>query len=882
MSADYDAAGDQANEMSVRFDETQSANGTPRPGWSFVLDRLDALGEQGLAARRTEITRQLRANGIGFNTKAPDSNPVPDAGRQEELGIEPWIATSTPQSADRTARPWPLDIVPMIIETEDWAGLEAGLKQRHRVMEALLADIYGEQSLLAERRLPPALIYAHPGYLRDAVGVAACQQLPLYGIDVSRAPSGDWYVADDLAEFPEGLGYTLENRLVLSKVLPQLFRQGRVRRLASYFRALQTLVIDSVDSDSRCVLLGRGADDPHHFELAWLSRYLGYTLVELGDLTVRGNRVFLRTVSGLERVHVVLRFVPDNSIDPLTSDGHTGKGLPGLMRAVAEGTVRLINPPGGAALGNPALNAYLPEIAKHLLGEKLILQSAPTYWLGEKQHLAHVMPRLNEVLIRDVKTHGALIDPDLLDQSTRAQLVQLMESVPERFVAQERIDRSVVPVRDADGVRQRQLTVRLHAVKATSQSDTSVVMAGGLGLLDNDRGGRRQHFDDLDGSKDVWVLSDQPVGYDTLLQDARFEAGYELVAGELPSRVAESLFWLGRNAERVEFTARLLRSIITEIQQEDSPEANQEPSTTLVALLKATTAVTGTSPGFAGRGAAQRLRRPDRELHALFNDADQVGSLANSLRQLDFSASAVRERISSDQLLVLNDLSAIGQDLEKTPFGPARDTDVLETRALHLQSILGRVAALTGLLHENLTHGEGWHFMMLGRRVARANLGASALNRLLDNGLQDSHVLEAALQLFDSVMTYRSRYRSRVEPHFTIHLLVLDEANPRSLAFQFQRIDEFVAKLPGAGQTYRPNNALSRLAAAGLSRVRLAEASSLVDINRQQRQSLARFLGILESLPNELSVELSARYFTHVDQRSDFGAGATVTPLSTS
>jgi len=206
MSADYDAAGDQANEMSGRFDETQSANGTPRPGWSFVLDRLDALGEQGLAARRTEITRQLRANGIGFNTKAPDSNRVPDAGRREEFGIEPWIATSTPQSADRTARPWPLDIVPMIIETEDWAGLEAGLKQRHRVMEALLADIYGEQSLLAERRLPPALIYAHPGYLRDAVGVAACQQLPLYGIDVSRAPSGDWYVAETIHTISSSLG----------------------------------------------------------------------------------------------------------------------------------------------------------------------------------------------------------------------------------------------------------------------------------------------------------------------------------------------------------------------------------------------------------------------------------------------------------------------------------------------------------------------------------------------------------------------------------------------------------------------------------------------------------------------------------------------------
>lgn len=860
---------EQMDSASRRFDETLTANGTQRPGWSFVLDRLDALGVQGLASRRAEIARQLRANGIGFNTTLPGGTT--DSPEQLSSG----------DPVDRKARPWPLDLVPMVIEAEDWSGLEAGLKQRQRLMQTLLADIYGDQTLLGERRLPPSLVYAHPGYLRDAVGVQACQELPLYGIDVSRSPSGDWYVADDLAEFPEGLGYTLENRLVLSKVLPQMFREGRVMRLAGYFKALQSLVIESIDRDSRCVLLGRGADDPHHFELAWLAKYLGYTLVEIGDLTVRSNRVFLRTVSGLQRVHVVLRFVPDDSIDPLTSDSNGGGGLPGLMRAVREDTVRLLNPPGGAVLGNPALNAYLPELCRHLLGENLMLMGAPTYWLGDDEQRAHVHSRVDELLIRDVRTHGALIDPDLMDESSRRQLKQLMDSDPNRFVAQERIDRSVVPVRDADGVRQRQLTLRLHAVKTVgddSEHDTSVVMTGGLGLLDNDLGGRRQHFDDLDGSKDVWVLSDRPVGHDTLFTQNTSEADYALVSGELPSRVAENLFWLGRNTERVEFTARLLRSIINEIQDEDSPSADTAPSTTLATLLRTTTTTTGALPGFTGRGSAQRLRRPDRELHALFNDAEHSGSLANALRLLDYSAGAVRERISPEQLLVLNDLKAAGLELEQAPQLRARDAYMLELRMTHLQNILGRVAALTGLMHENLTHGDGWHFMMLGRRVARAAFGSRALGALFDHGLGDSQVLEATLRLFDSVMTYRSRYRSRVEPHFTIHLLLLDEANPRSLAFQFQQIDEIVSVLPGSERTHRPSNALSRLAAAGLSRVRLAEAASLMDTSRAQRQTLTRFLKILESLPDELATELSARYFTHVEQRSDFGAGS-VTPM---
>ncbi len=829
-----------------------------------MLERLESLGDTGQASRRAEIERLLRANGIGFNGPGGTADP-----RSPASGV------------DDEARPWPLDLVPMVIEPADWQRLSEGLVQRGRLMQKLLADIYGDQHLLADRVLPPSLVFSHPGYLRDAVGVEACRHLPLYGMDVSRSPSGDWYVADDVTAFPEGLGYTLENRLVLSRVLPRLFRQGRVERLAGYFRALQALVADSVDRDARCVLLGRGASDPHPFEVAWLAKYLGYTLVELGDLTVRSGRVFLRTVSGLQRVDVILRFLPDSMLDSLTSDADGSRGLPGLMHAVREGTVRVINPPGASVVGNPALNAYLPALSQRLLGEPLILSGAPTYWLGEAEHYEHVSQRVDELLFRDIRTHGALLDPTLLDTRARQQLIASMALDPMRYVAQERVDRSVVPVLDANGFRRRQLTVRLHAVNeclGTSTARPAEVLTGGLGLLDNDRGGRRQSFAEVDGSKDVWVLSDTAVDNDSLLVNTPTEADYALIEGELPSRVAENLFWFGRNAERLEFTARLLRGVIHEMQDEDRPQVEQAPSASLAALLRATSVACGAVPGFVGRGAASRLRKPDRELSRLFNDPAQPGSLPAALRQLDFNARTLRDRISPEQLLVLNELSAVTNGMEPARLEPARDPDTLEKRALQLDNVLGRMAALTGLMHENLTHGEGWHFLMLGRRVARAALSSRALRSLTEHELHDSRVLEAALKLFDSVMTYRSRYRSRIEPHFSIHLLVLDEANPRSLAFQFQEIDRLVALLAGSASAHRPSNAMTRLAAAGLSRVRLAEASSLVNTDRSQRQSLNRFLGVLETLPDQLSTELTTRFFTHVESRSELGQG-TVTKL---
>ena len=600
---------------------------------------------------------------------------------------------------------------------------------------------------------------------------------------------------------------------------------------------------------------------------------------------MRGERVYLKTVAGLQRVDVILRFVADHSIDPLVTDARPGPGLPGLLRAVRAGGVEVVNPIGCGVVDNPALNAWLPELCEALLGEPLVLRSAPTYWLGDAAQRAHVLGKFERLLFRDVDAHGVLDDPRLMDAAALARLRALIDAEPERVVAQERVDRSVVPALRGRRMLERQVTVRLFAVDGDGGAGARApeVLPGGLCLLDDDAGGRRQRFDELDASKDVWVVSDAPVLPDSLLPGREDAHGYAVVEGELPSRVADNLFWLGRNAERVEATARLLRAACRELQDDDSPVDSDAPTPALAALLRATSAATGTEPGFAGRGAARRLVRPDRELHSLLHEQDRLGTLCNALATLQFNASAVRDRVSPELLLVLNELGEAQRRLHASArvAPPARDPQVLMERVETLDRLLGTLAAFAGLTHENFTHGDGWSFLMLGRRISRASIGATVLGTMLARDADDSRLLESLLRLFDSVMTYRSRYRSRVEPRLAVHLLALDETNPRSLAFQFAEIERLVRLLPGV-RAAGPPGVVERHAVAGVSRVRLADAGALVAARGDSRQSLARFLDVLESIPAELGEALTARYFSHVEARQDLTerGGVTIETIS--
>lgn len=823
-------------KTTLQHDETLAADGSLLPSWKLVKDDLDVRPAEQIARRQADIARQLRSNGIAYSQLS---------------------------DAEDAARPWNLDLIPMVIEPADWARLNDALEQRAKLKQAILEDIYGQQQLLKSGAIPAAMVYAHKGYLRDSVNPEQAMDLPFFSSDVSRSPSGDWYVVDDICQYPAGIGYALENRLVLSRSMPRLFRNSRVLRIANYFKELQGYISDLSASDGRCVILAPGPKHKHYFEFAYLAKYLGYTLVQVGDITIRDNLAFLKTVSGLERVSVIFRFINDTELDPLAIGQSGVNGITGLFQAVRSGGVKVLNPLGAGVLDNPALNACMGSLCETILGEKLKLCGPPTYWLGDETQRQHVTSHLPDLLVRDIDSLGQLLDPRLMNDASLTSLQNDIDATPERYVAQERIDRSLAPgFRGTERV-QRQITIRMFMVK---QGDRYNAMPGGLCLLDTVEGGRRPAFDSLIGSKDTWIISEAPIKPFSLLPAKPVDSNYSIINGELPSRVAENLFWMGRNAERCENCARLLRAIFQMLQDEDRHPSDGVTSPALDALFRATSQATGALPGFAGRGGSKRLKSPQKELLSLLHDPERPGTLPSALNQLQNSANAVRDRVSDELLLVLNKLGDVSSHLTTNVTSSLfnHDAGVIEELSEMLDNTLMTLSAFAGLAHENFTHGDGWRFMMLGRRLERVSHTSTIINTMISKNKEDTLLLESLLKLFDSSMTYRSRYRSQIDVHLVLQLLLLDEYNPRSLAFQLIEIQETLANLPGRRHLPHPDP-LAKLAISGLNRVQLADTHALLGARRESRQNLPKFLAVLEQIPNKMAELLTATYFTHVE-----------------
>ena len=827
-----------ANNLSNLYHETRTADGSMRPNWQRVMGVLEGFNELEVQKRQQDIARQLRTNGIAYS-------PLSDE--------------------QHASRPWNLDLAPMIIESDDWKKISSGLEQRATLKQAIFNDIYSQQHLLKEGLIPPALIFAHKGYLRDAVNLTPQQDMPMFSADISRSPSGKWYVVDDVCQYPEGIGYTLENRLVLSQTLPRLFRECRVHRIAGYFKHLQNIIGELSERDGRAVMLASGPDHPHYFEYAFLAKYLGYTLVQAGDLTVRDDRVFLRTVSGLQRVSVIFRFVSDANLDPMANAQSGASGITGLFQAVRTGGVKIINPLGSGILENPALNAYLPILCQHLLGQELELQGPPTYWLGQEDHHQHVMANRDELLFRDVDSQGQLFDPRLMSEAQLEKLHSNISLTPHRYVAQERLDRSVVPAYNNAGQVLQQVTIRCFSARDQDKFST---MAGGLSLLDTQTNGSRKPFDALQGTKDTWVIADAPVMPVSLLGGKNAQSNFAVLDGELPSRVAENLFWMGRNAERCEMSVRLLRSVFQTLEEESFGSDTQDPATVSVvlsAILRATTQATGTLPGFVGKGGEKRLLEPQSELLSLMHEPGRAGSLPDVLNALQHSASSARDRVSDELLRVFNQLEDIRTELVVNPTSLAMfdDIDTLRKNNELLNNTLMLLSTFAGLAHENFTHGDGWRFMMLGRRLERVQHTCAVLDVMTLEENDDVLLLETLLKLFDSVMTYRSRYRSQIDTSLVLRLLLLDEFNPRSLAFQLKQVHHTIELLPGRRSLSQADE-LSRLSISSLSRVQLAEPGQLLSASKESRQTLTRLLNVLQAMPVQMADILTANYFSHV------------------
>ena len=831
------------------YDEMLGPDRAPRRHWQPVLGSLEALGDAELARRRDETERLLADDGVTYHRFGESDG----AGLGEVVTID---AADRRRPSDDTR--WRLDPVPVVLASDEWSAIEEGLVQRAELLDAVLADLYGPRQLLHRRLIPPELVFGHPGYLRPCHGVRlpGPHQLFTLAVDLARDPQGAWQVLADRAQAPSGAGYALENRTVVSRVFPSLYRDAQVHRLAPFFRSLRASLQDvapAVADDPRIVVLTPGPHSETAFEHGLLASYLGYPLVQGGDLTVREGRVWLRTLGRLEPVDVILRRLDAAWSDPLELRPDSELGIPGLVEASRQGTVSIVNTLGSGVLENPALLAVLPALAEVVLGQELRLPSVPTWWCGHDESLRYVLDNLERLVLKPMARPlgpGAVLGSSL----STGQLDDLRRQInarPGEWVGQAELSLACAPTLTDAGLQPRRMVLRSFLV---SRRGSFEAMAGGLTRVATGPESGRIANQAGAWSKDTWILTSEPeTAGGFWLQEGPSPRG---AAPELSvsARAGEHLFWLSRYAERAEDAVRLLR-VVHDRRNEFQHAANPAGTACLTTLYQALTHVTTTYPGFVGG----EVEHPTIELSSLVFDADRPGTVAYAVRALLLAARAVRDQLSLDTWGVL---AALERDLA---VGTVRGGDRTAAVVPTLTAVLQRLLALSGLESESLVRDPGWRIQDAGRRIERAIHLASLLRvtvTLDRDQATDSLLLESVLTAAESIITYRRRYRSKARLDTLLDLLLLDAANPRSLAYQLQRLTDDVAAFPAAG-TERLDR-VQRLVLDASTTVRLADTTALARTEADgTRPALDAFLwGVVEHLM-AVADAIDAVHFTH-------------------
>ncbi|HSH94976.1 MAG TPA: circularly permuted type 2 ATP-grasp protein [Roseimicrobium sp.] len=826
----------------VHYDEMFLPDGRPREHAARFLDALSGMGAEALK-RCDEISRRIiHEQGVTYNVYG------------DALGV---------------TRPWQLDPIPYVISQQEWRTIESALIQRATLINQVLADCYGPQSLIHSGGLPPALVFAQPDFLRPCHGIPMPDStyLHFYAADLARSPDGQWWVVSDRTQIPTGAGYTLANRLVTSRLFPDLFSELHVQRLAGFFRQLQDSLVQLSRrraDNPRVVLLTPGPYNETYFEQAYLARYLGYSLVEGQDLTVRDDNVFLKTLSGLEPVDVILRRVDDDYCDPLELRNNSILGVPGLVEACRAGNVVIANALGSGLLQSAAFMSFLPGLCRHMLGEELKMPSVATWWCGQASAQKYVTERLDKIFVKPAfRSHLKGSDPTReLSREERETLKRRIALQPHLFVGQEHVELSSVPGWDGEKLRPTGAGFRVYVL---ATKDGYKVMPGGLVRITGGPGQSSISMQRGGSSKDLWVLSDEPVKDESLLRAPERAVELRRVGNNLPSRLADNFFWLGRYAERVDSSARLLRSALLRF----SPETINTAKHVVEPLLR-----TLQNQGQIRHDADYHREswNPDElesELLSSIFDEKRPGSLRKQALQLQRLGTLLRDRTSTDLWRVL---SALVERL--TPLTERRGPKGADALNILNQTILD-LASFHGLARENMTRAQGWRFLDMGLRVERGIYICGLLGSVLQiEDVENPSVLEVLLEVADSTITYRSRYN--VVPHLiaVYDLLLLDDTNPRSLMFQLNQLVKHFEKLPQEKESALPG-AGQRLLLESYMRVRLVDPLELG--RKDQVPGKSRIADVLEKTLNDLpriSEALALSYFAHSSiARSGAGGG---------
>jgi uncharacterized circularly permuted ATP-grasp superfamily protein/uncharacterized alpha-E superfamily protein len=774
-------------------DEMIDPSGAIRPGWDKLMAAFDALGPSELAARVERADQYLRDAGVFYRKY---------------------------DGAEGKERAWPLAHIPLLINEADWVQISSGLTQRAELLEAIVADIYGSNTLVQEGLLPPELIAQNSEFLRPLVGIrpVSGHYLHFCAFELGRGPDGSWWVLGDRTQAPSGAGFALENRVATTRALSEIYASLNINRLAGFFRGFRDALFNQAQRDGgRVGILTPGQLNETYFEHAYIARYLGLMLLEGEDLVVEDGQVMVRTVAGLKPVSVLWRRLDASFADPLELRYDSHIGTPGMVEALRAGSISMINALGTGIMETRALAAFMPRLCKHLLGTGLELPEIATWWCGQGAEREFVLDNFDQLMIGPAFSTQLPFD-DLrgtalgasMTAEQKADLKSRIANDGGAYVGQEPVRLSTAPVYVDGKLEPRPITLRVYAAR-TDEGWT--IMPGGFARVGSTTDTTALAMQRGGQAADVWVLSSKPVEQVSLLP----REGEKLVRnapGNLPSRAADNLIWLGRYAERCEASVRILRAYNARLAELSKPDL---PILTHCAALLETLDV----------DAAEAMPQ---------------GLLA-SIDSAVHSAGQIRDRFSPDGWLALTDLQKTAQR-----FAVRIDTGDDATRAMTV--LLRKLAGFSGLVHENMYRFAGWRFLELGRRLERAMQLARITGWLTAPEAPDGSV-EMLLEIGDSVMSHRRRYSVTAGALSAVDLLVLDPLNPRSVLFQLADLRDQIEALPGGIDDEQLSPA-AKLALEIHTDLVIAEASDMTPARLNQ---LADDVGMLSSL-------IAAAYFT--------------------